>query len=60
MIKKTVNKVGDIILANQKERKKSILIKSKDNLKHLNPIKQRKISKFLEELLENCPYLKNE
>ena len=47
MIKKTVNKVGDIILANQKERKKSILIKSKDNLKHLNPIKQRKISKFL-------------
>ena len=60
MIKKTVNKADDIILENQKERKKSILTKSKDKLKHLNPIKQHKIGKLLEELLKECSHLKNE
>lgn len=52
--------MSDIILTNQKERKKSILTKSKDNLKHLNPIKQHEIGKLLEELLKTCHHLKNE
>ena len=52
--------MSDIISANKKERKISILTKSKNNIKHLNPIEQHEIGKFVEELLEKCNHLKND
>ena len=54
------NMMSDIILSNKKERKKSILNESKDNIKHLNPIEQYEIGKFLENLLEKCNHLTND
>ena len=54
------NMMSDIILSNKKERKKSILNESKDNIKHLNPIEQYEIGNFLENLLEKCNHLTND
>ena len=52
--------MSDIILSNKKERKLSILSKSKNNIKHLNPIEQHEIGQFVEKLLERCNHLRNE
>ena len=52
--------MSDIISANKKERKISILTKSKNNIKHLNPIEQHEIGQFVEKLLERCNHLRNE
>lgn len=54
------NLMSDIISANKKERKKSILTKSKNNIRHLNPIEQQDLGRFVEMLLENCNHLRNE
>ena len=52
--------MSDIILTNKKERKISILTKSKNNIKHLNPIEQHEIGQFVEKLLERCNHLRND
>ena len=48
------------VRTDEKERKKSILSKSLNNIENLNPIEQYKIGKFVEKLLKNCKHLKNE
>lgn len=50
----------DIISTNKKERKMSILTKSKNNIKNLNPIEQHEIGQFVEKLLETCNHLRND
>lgn len=52
--------MSDIILTNKKERKISILTKSKNNIKHLNPVEQHEIGQFVEKLLERCNHLRND
>lgn len=52
--------MSDIILTNKKERKISILTKSKKNIRHLNPVEQHEIGQFVEKLLEKCNHLHNE
>ena len=51
---------SDIISTSKKERKKSILNKSKDSIKNLTPVEQQEIGKFADELLETCSHLNND
>ena len=60
IVSNEINKImSNIISANKKERKISILTKSKNNIKHLNPIEQHEIGVFVEKLLEKCNHLNN-
>ena len=49
--------MSGIISANKKERKISILNKSIDTIKNLNPIEQLEIGSFVENLLKKCNHL---
>lgn len=51
--------INDIASANKKERKIAILNKSKNSIRHLNPIEQWETGQFIERLLEKSNHLNN-
>lgn len=50
----------DVINCSRKEKKIQILTKSKDNIAKLNPVEQKEIGNYLEEIIDKCKSITNE